>query len=111
MSDDSKPTDGLEAAEAEASEKVETITVLGKSFRLVKELTVPITHGIYKAQREEDLSLLIDAVTKMVTHEDRRAFEDHILGDHDDGQEISMEDFTTVYTDALEKIAGRPLEQ
>lgn len=106
-----KPQDGLEAAIVEKSSNDKVITVLGKDFRLVKELTVPVTHGIYKAQRVEDLSLLIEAVINMVHSEDRQAFEDHILGSHDDGTEISMEDFNDIFQDALEKVVGRPLEQ
>lgn len=103
--------DALETAIDETSEEVKTIEVLGKTFRLVKELTVPVTHGIYKAQREEDLSLLIDATVKMVLFDDRKAFLDHILGDHEDGKEISMEDFNDIFQSALEGIVGRPLEQ
>lgn len=110
MSED-KPKDPLEAAINEEEAKVPTIEILGKSFRLVDELTVPITYGIYKAQSEEDLSLLIDAMAKMVQYDDRNDFKDHILGDHEDGKEITMEEFNEIFQEALQKVVGRPLEQ
>jgi hypothetical protein len=105
-----KPKDALEAAVKE--EAGQAITVLGEKFPLVKKLTVLATHSIYKAQREEDLSLLIEAASNMVDKQHRKKFLDLLLSEPDgDDEELTMEDFNDLFQDAIEKIGGRPLEQ
>lgn len=103
------PKDALAAALQENNDH--TIDVLGKKFRLASKLTVAATYGISKSQRDEDLAGLIDATAKMVHPDDRDAFVEFLLSDHEDGQEIDMEDFGEIFKDALEKVTGRPLEQ
>lgn len=97
----------IEAAMDESEAKVQTVTVNGKTFRLSEKLTVAATYGISKAQKEEDLSGLIDATAKMVHVDDREDFIASIL----ENEEMDMEGFSTLFGDALEKVTGRPLEQ
>lgn len=108
MAEKKAPKDALEAAIDES--KPQTFEVFGKTFEVVNKLTVPVLHRIYKAQREDDLSLLIDAVTKMVVPAQRAAFEEFIL-DGDADEELGMEEFNDLFQDVLEKVVGRPLEQ
>lgn len=106
MSDEVTP---LDAAVNEVAETFQEVELLGKKYRLTKDLTLAATYGIDKAQRDESLSELVDAFGKVVHKDDRKAFLESVLSE--DGEEISTEVFFEIFADALQKVTGRPLEQ
>lgn len=105
MTDETPPTDGLDAAIKE--DDGHTVTVKGNKYRLAEKLTVGATYGISKSQKDEDLAGLIDAAAKLVHEDEREGFLDAVLAD----EKLDMEEFSNIFKDALEKVTGRPLEQ
>lgn len=100
----------LDAAVVEAEGTDQKVEVLGKTFRLTKGFTAAAAYGLDKAQREESLSGLVDAFAKIIAREDREGFLEHVLGEPDDGEEVALDDFFNLFTDAVQKVTGRPLD-
>lgn len=104
------PDTPLGAAVAEQAGEEKTVTVLGKTFRLTKDFSLAASYSLDKAQREESLSGLVDAFAKVIHKDDRAGFLEHVMSEPDDGEEVSTEDFFNLFTDAIQKVTGRPLD-
>lgn len=100
----------IDAAVVEAEGTEQSVTVLGKSFRLTKGFTAAAAYHLDKAQKEESLSGLVDAFAKIIHKEDRGDFLDHVLSEPENGEEVSIDDFFDLFTDAIQKVTGRPLD-
>lgn len=101
----------IDAAVSEAKSEAQTVTVLGGTYRLVKGLSLVATYDLDKAQREESVSGLVDALSKVIHKDDRAEFVRVILSEPEGDEEpIALEDFFNIFSDALQKVAGRPLD-
>lgn len=105
-----QPNTPLDAAVVEAEGTDQTVDVLGKTFRLTKGFTAAAAYGLDKAQKDESLSGLVDAFAKIIHRDDRDGFLEHVLGEPTDGEEVSIDDFFNLFTDAIQKVTGRPLD-
>jgi hypothetical protein len=101
-----------DAAAAEAAGSTPTITVLGKQFHLTKKLSASAVIELERSQKEESITSLLDALAKVVKKTEREDFVDLILSEpEDEDKTVGVEELVDIFTDALEKVGGRPLEQ
>lgn len=105
-----EPNTPIDAAVAEAENKDQKVNVLGKEFTLTKGFTTAAAYHLDKAQKEESLSGLVEAFAKIIDRKDRDSFLEHVLSEPEDGEEVSLDDFFTLFTDAVQKVTGRPLD-
>jgi len=103
----------LDAAVSETEGNADTtLDLLGRSFRLIPDLSLRATYNLDKAQRSESISLLVDAMADLVHKDDREDFVEFILSEPEvDGETLTIELFVDAMNTAMENIVGRPLDK